>query len=267
MCPAHRERTLKKICLRLAKGKPIHLIATQCVEAGVDLDFPVVYRALAPLEAIAQATGRCNRHGNRQLGRVVVFKPQGEDGKGLYPPGYDAAVSATEIFLNELALHENLDAIDILGDPKRIEQYYRHFYGLTGKGTMEDDRERPLLDAIRGGDFSEVAKRYKLIENDSIRVLTSYKGKTFERLRDEIETTDPFSLEFIRDWMRRASPYAINLYRPKPDAAIASYLQPIQFSHRRTVDTAEADWFYTLPGVSYDRLLGISTEVEKVWIV
>ena len=60
------------------------MVSTQCIEAGVDLDFDVLYRALAPLEAIIQASGRCNRSGNQKVGRVIVFEPKVEG--SLYPP-------------------------------------------------------------------------------------------------------------------------------------------------------------------------------------
>jgi CRISPR-associated helicase Cas3/CRISPR-associated endonuclease Cas3-HD len=265
MCPAHREEALRAVRSRLKHGQSIHLVATQCVEAGVDLDFPVVYRALAPLEAIAQAAGRCNRHGRGPRGQVVVFKPQ--DDRKPYPPGYSEAVDATEGFLNGLALQTDLDATEILGDPTRLSDYYRRFYRLTGKDSTESDRERLLMDAIRGGDFAEAASRYRLIQDDSIRVLVPYDPVAFERLRDEIENSERFAPNIIRDWMRRASPHAVNLFRPKDSDPIAAYLQPIQFSRRRTVEAWEADWCFALPDVKYDPLLGISTEVENLWIV
>jgi CRISPR/Cas system-associated endonuclease/helicase Cas3 len=264
MCPAHREEVLQEVGTKLKQGLPIRLIATQCVEAGVDLDFPIVYRAMAPLDAIAQAAGRCNRHGRGPQGQVIVFKPQ--DDRKPYPPGYGEAVDATESFLNCLSTQANLDTTEILGNPKQLRNYYRRFYCLTGKDTTESDGERPLLDAIRSGDFRDVASRYRLIQQDSIRVLAPYKSDVFKQLRDEIEGVEHFTLDFIRDWIRRASPHAVNLFRPKDNEPITSYLQPVQFSHRRTVETWEADWFYTLPDVKYDPLLGISTEVEKLWI-
>ena len=83
---------------RLKDQKPVRLIATQCIEAGVDVDFPVVWRAYAPLDAIIQAAGRCNREGKRtELGKVCVFLPEEE----RYPPGggYEQAAQVTKMLL------------------------------------------------------------------------------------------------------------------------------------------------------------------------
>lgn len=76
MCGEHRSRVIAVIKAMLHAGLPVRVISTQLVEAGVDIDFPVVYRAFAGLPSIAQAAGRCNREGRSdQLGRVVVFMP------------------------------------------------------------------------------------------------------------------------------------------------------------------------------------------------
>ena len=90
MCPAHRKRELGTIRQRLRAGQPCRVVSTQLIEAGIDVDFPTVYRAMGPLEAIVQAAGRCNREGvlkddegNLTRGTVVVFLPS--DHK--LPPG------------------------------------------------------------------------------------------------------------------------------------------------------------------------------------
>jgi CRISPR-associated endonuclease/helicase Cas3 len=73
MCPKHREERLEQIRHKLQNGERFVLVATQCIEAGVDLDFPVLFRALAPLTSIVQAAGRCNRHGKLPTGDVYLF--------------------------------------------------------------------------------------------------------------------------------------------------------------------------------------------------
>jgi CRISPR-associated endonuclease/helicase Cas3 len=75
MCPQHRRSKLQTVYQRLKEGMPCRLIATQCIEAGVDLDFPALWRALAPLDSMCQAAGRCNRNGSPQMGRMTVFTP------------------------------------------------------------------------------------------------------------------------------------------------------------------------------------------------
>ena len=75
MAAAHRARVLEEVRGRLARGEPVRVVSTQLVEAGVDVDFPVVYRAWAPAEALCQAAGRANREGRLPEGLVVIFDP------------------------------------------------------------------------------------------------------------------------------------------------------------------------------------------------
>jgi CRISPR-associated endonuclease/helicase Cas3 len=77
MCPEHRSNRIAEVRMQLNSGESCVVISTQLIEAGVDLDFPVVYRALAGLDSIAQAAGRCNREGRSERGQVYVFEPEG----------------------------------------------------------------------------------------------------------------------------------------------------------------------------------------------
>lgn len=116
MCPAHRSSVLQEIRDRLESGNPCRLISTQLIEAGVDIDFPVVFRSMAGLDSIAQAAGRCNRNGKlADHGRLFVFSSEH---------------AARERFISETAnvaaqvlpLHDNPLDLDT------IEHYFRLYY-------------------------------------------------------------------------------------------------------------------------------------------
>ena len=78
LCPAHRDEVLSRIQERLAQGSSCRLVATPCVEWGVDLDFEQVYRSVAPLESLWQSAGRCNRSGRLTRGFLTIFRPAEE---------------------------------------------------------------------------------------------------------------------------------------------------------------------------------------------
>lgn len=83
MYPRHRSRVLREVCARLEQGESVVLVTTQLVEAGVDISFPVVWRAMAPADSLQQAAGRSGRHGGAH-GKVVVFDPVDGHAPGEY---------------------------------------------------------------------------------------------------------------------------------------------------------------------------------------
>jgi CRISPR-associated endonuclease/helicase Cas3 len=94
MCAEERSGIISGIKSKLRAGEPVRVVSTQLVEAGVDLDFPVVYRAMAGFDSLAQAAGRCNREGKLnalgRMGKVVVFEPPRPAPAGLLRKGEDA---------------------------------------------------------------------------------------------------------------------------------------------------------------------------------
>ncbi|HRC86197.1 MAG TPA: CRISPR-associated helicase/endonuclease Cas3, partial [Thermoanaerobaculia bacterium] len=251
LCPAHRQKVLAEVRRRLENGEPCRLVATQCVEAGVDLDFPVAYRALAPLEAIAQAAGRCNRNGRlAELGEVVVFRPAAEEGELLYPPGeYCKAASATEALLTA-AGPAGLD----LEDPETFRRYFRAFYELS-KCT---ENWQKLHEALQALDFEALAREYRLIEQDAINVLVPYDIGEFERLRGEVAARGWLTAEL----RRRLQPHVVSLYRPKQGKDVWQVLEPLPAGRGE----ASEEWFVLVRPEAYDpELLGF-LELEASWI-
>jgi CRISPR-associated endonuclease/helicase Cas3 len=195
-CAEHRRAVLENVRTRLKAGESCRLISTQCVEAGVDLDFPLVYRTLAPLESIAQAAGRCNREGRMntqgKLGEVIVFEPEEETSRRCYPTyAYYQAAEKTRTLLK--INHGELD----INDPELYREYYQQLYDLT---KPESQNER-LREAITARDFAEVARLYKLIDHDAIQIVVPWEGKLdeFTALLAEADRTGISS-----EWMRRA---------------------------------------------------------------
>jgi len=245
LCPAHRQQVLEAVRTRLQSGERCLLVSTQCVEAGVDVDFPVVFRAFAPLDSIAQAAGRCNRNGKLPEGKVVLFVPEEEK----YPRGaYEQAAAVTRGYLKQQA-----GAVDLY-DPVFYDRYYRTLYDMT-----RPESQRPeLQNAITVRDFVEVARLYRLIPDASINILVPYDMSVYEQLAEEARQRGLTSA-----WIRRARPYIVSVYRPRPSDAVVSFLEPIPI-HGQPSD----EWFiYTEPS-HYDRLLGLQPQqAPELWIL
>lgn len=247
LCAEHRRAVLDRVRTRLISGRPCRLISTQCVEAGVDVDFPKVYRALAPLEAIAQAAGRCNREGRMnasgQLGEVIVFEPEeGNEKKRSYPTF--AYYQATEVTRTMLALHGGLD----INDPAVFQAYYRRLYDLNDPATQNSE----LSEAIAAADFIEVARQYRLIDTNAIQVLVPWADRwdTFTELRAEAEKTG-----ISAGWMRRAQSLAVSVYRTK--AGAPAWAIPAKLRQYGKTPAGVSDEWFILEGDYYDDTLGL----------
>lgn len=249
LCPAHRQRVLDAVRLRLADRLPCRLVATQCVEAGVDLDFPAAFRALGPLEAVAQAAGRCNRNGlgGDRLGEVVVFRPKDE----RYPGGlYQQAAQVTAGLLREQG--ELLD----LDEPKTFRLYFSRLYDITGStGTWETKK---LGAALRELDFPTLAKEYCLIDQDVVNVVVPFDQGSFDELRRDLLAAG----RLTRRWIRRARPQTVGLFRTAASRpGVAHFLDPVPLGRGESAP----DWaIYT--GDDYDTDLYGLQEAEQAWI-
>jgi CRISPR-associated endonuclease/helicase Cas3 len=174
MCPEHRSRTLAKIRERKLRGEHVRLVSTQLVEAGVDLDFAVVYRALGGLDALAQAAGRCNREGRLPgLGELRPFVAPTTP-----PPG----VPATGLAVTEgmLAADRELD----LFSPEPFGVYFERLYAAKN---LDAEGIQPLRASL---DFPAVASRFQMIEDGWSAPVVVPFGEAIARL-DELERFGP----------------------------------------------------------------------------
>lgn len=253
LCALHRRVVLDDVRARLKNGKPCRLISTQCVEAGVDVDFPVVYRAMAPLDSIAQAAGRCNREGrlvgdagNRKMGEVQVFEPAIEgDWRRRYPTfAYYQAAKVTETMLVEAGL-AGLD----LNNPEVFRNYYHRLYDLSKPETQNSE----LIDAFSAVDFVRVAQEYRLIEKVAIQVLVPYKPclELFEDLRGEQDRNG-----ISAKWIRRAQGLTVSIFRPKSDHPAWGILIPAKLRYGKGTSD---EWFILEDrnGEFYDCVVGL----------
>jgi CRISPR-associated endonuclease/helicase Cas3 len=210
MCPAHRRQVLTRIQQRLLEDVPILLVSTQLIEAGVDIDFPVVYRVLAPADSLLQAAGRANREGHLGgAGRVVIVDPPDAGS----PPSYKHLVNATRVHFGP----GKADPDDL----RALHAYYRSIYGARN---LEDPRHvgqriqaaRRAFDfpAVREGPLTDAAKRtrdpgyaFRMIKDEGIAVVTPYG-------------TDSLEAQQVRDLAERIRT------SPRPDMDALRELQP-----------------------------------------
>lgn len=189
MCPMHRRRVLDEVRGRLERGEPVRLVATQVVEAGVDLDFPLVLRATGPLDRIVQAAGRCNREGRREgLGDCVIFD--------LADAGAPRGWYRTGIALAATMLREDAESID---QPDRVAEYFRDLYAKTDTDAR---RIGPLRAALC---FDQVAEKFQMIEPGSTLLLRAYGGFDVGALLAVPEAARG------ADWRRRAAQGSVSV--------------------------------------------------------
>jgi CRISPR-associated endonuclease/helicase Cas3 len=180
MCGEERSVVISDIKEKLRRGEPVRVISTQLVEAGVDIDFPVVYRALGGFDSIAQAAGRCNREGKLpHKGKVTVFVPPRPAPIGLLRKGEDAC---KEILRNNV--------VDELS-PELFKKYFRQFYSRLS----EVDKPRFYDRLVRNaGDFSfefrTLAQEFNLIDEVQQSIVVWYtnpkNGNSSEKFIKEL---------------------------------------------------------------------------------
>ena len=192
----HRRRILANVRQRLAADKPCRVIATSLVEAGVDLDFPRVWRAEAGLDSIAQAAGRCNREGNNRKSDSIVTVFQSEE----YPSPPELSQLAGD--MQRILRHHN----DLLS-PEAMEDYFQEVYWRKGDG-LGDDILRKFKADQNGTSFSfrEVGETFRLIKSGQEPVIIAREEKAHQVVRTLAYAERPGGIA------RRLQPYIVQVH-------------------------------------------------------
>jgi CRISPR-associated endonuclease/helicase Cas3 len=217
MCPAHRLQAIDEVRCRLKAGEACRLVSTQLIECGCDVDFPLVLREMAPLEAVIQSAGRCNREGLLNAsdgspgGLTVVFRTL----DGRLPPDRWYRAGRDILEQNFLGLEREPD----LGNPDDISDYFLRLYRageLDGRG---------IQDLRRQSRFADVSREYQIIDAETFPVVVT----TWQA---ESRTIDALVQEFRRNpskrLRRRLGPYEVNLRKYELDQTAGCWIEESQ---------------------------------------
>ncbi|MFV0340552.1 MAG: CRISPR-associated helicase Cas3' [Parachlamydiaceae bacterium] len=195
MCGEHRSKVIQTIKILLKKGESVRVISTQLVEAGVDIDFPIVFRALAGIDSISQAAGRCNREGKLTLGQVHVFVPP--------KPAPIGNLRKAECISKELLKTVKVDPLD----PGIFKKYFERLFESTN--TLDKENIHDLLTKNQASlefEFRTAAAKFKLIDDAATApVLVNY-GDSISII-NLLEKRNPLSRTLSRKMQR----YIVNL--------------------------------------------------------
>ncbi len=202
MTPSHRKRKLDEIRQRLKNGETCRVVSTSLIEAGVDVDFPLVYREEAGLDSEIQAAGRCNREGKRpaEQSRVVLFRPE-QAYCGHLPDSLQLPAEVGRLVAEKYA---------DLASPEAIRCYFKTMYHVSG----EKLDKKKITDQLEDGaannfsfPFAKIADQFRFIEEDTVSILIPKEKEACDLLR-RFRTG-----EKSRKLFRAVGPYCVSTYR------------------------------------------------------
>jgi len=197
MCPVHRRMKLKKIKDLLKEGAECRVVSTQLIEAGVDIDFPAVYRAMSGIDSVCQASGRCNREGKLVSGEVYVFRSTEKYGKATHWQSRVAEIGS--MIFDEWDDPLSLPAVD---------RYFEKLYSYEGDGLDKKKILPSFEERLRdiAFPFEDVADAFNLIENNTRDIIIPYDNKARSIIK-QIQQTG-----FPGKYVRNLQGYTVNIY-------------------------------------------------------
>lgn len=242
MCAKHRSQKLDEIRGRLKNGEPCRVIATSLIEAGVDVDFPLVMRAEAGLDSVAQAAGRCNREGKRpsENSFVWIFAPEE---KWQAPPELATQAAVMRLTADSFS--------DDLLSTQAVATYFAELYQL--KGSELDNKKILKMHNDTGQSldfpFQTIADKFRMIESHMQPLIIPFDVEA-ESLISSLHHAD-----HIGGLLRKLQPYTVQI----PEKALAALYKAGRIEPINEKNFGKQ--FYTLIGLDlYDEVAGLSWE-------
>ena len=238
LCPAHRQQVLETIRQRLLDGEVCRVVSTQVIEAGVDVDFPVGFRALAGLDSIIQAAGRVNRERRNPFGEMHVFEPETD------------LIKRTPTYIAQTARAGASVLRDFEEDPTSMQAILAYFQLMD---TLQDpDRSTDVKNILacldkEKFDFAKAGKKFRLIETQTLAVIIPYDEKArnlLEKLR--------YSL-YPASYARRLQRYTVSIYEQEFQALQA----------KGAIDTYQDMYFVLNDMTYYDGQTGLALLADQ----
>ena len=243
MCPKHRQHVISKIKKRLQEGRATRVISTQLIEAGVDLDFPVVFRAATGLDSILQAGGRCNREGKLRdgngepvMGHTIVVVSPGEPPVGILGTAFQTTASILQGYQG------------YIDNPELIHTYFKQLFHRLGKFDAGD-----VLQLLQDNasdiniQFRTAAQRFKMIEQDQTFTVFMDYGEREEEVEQIKYWLSMLKCGTIDRWLiRKLQPYSISMYN----------FQKHQLIRAGVIEETESGYYIIAGSGIYDKYLG-----------
>lgn len=202
MCSRHRQEKIAAIKERLQGSGAIRVVSTQLVEAGVDLDFPVVFRAMAGFDALIQSAGRCNREGKPSMGRLVIFDAPTRPPTGWLRTAADRAI----------AMFNETPDLDLFC-PDTYRNFDQSLHRVQDRHGIQPLREQMA--------YEDVADTFRLIDDGwqvGIVVPWGPVGNRNESVNLLEGAANMRHSHQLRKLARQLQPYTVNIPRRMADA-------------------------------------------------
>lgn len=241
LCAKHRTKNITEIKKLLKEKKACKVISTSLIEAGVDIDFPKIYRELTGLDSIIQSAGRCNREGNFDKNESLVCVFEWNDKELLYK-GNDLKpkISATKFVLEKN--YKNIDGLNA------IKCYFDFLHKFQGGGLDANNVMNLINDSPC--QFKDIDEKFVMIEDATIPIFIPF-DEAGENILNEIKSGN-----FSRDLIRKSGPYLVNVYKSKFDKMLEAHY--IEYANNE-----DKTFAYLYDKKYYDENLGVLQDVKE----